>query len=211
MGADELKNLIKAVNGIIDDGLDYTSDDVDIEDITPRHILYCKSKLLIKELGSSGYNTTNGKRIINYFTRPATVKNSSDYKERFNSLTNNSNEFYADSFEKYISNKTVWLDYVLSVFERYYEDNNWQEKYKIYVNKNLTLEILLANIDKDFEEFLSDDYIEWKSKAFIDSEYRASLYGYAVDENSRVRDLYDSAKKVAEGQWLSYGNAKNNG
>ena len=67
MGADELKNLIKAVNGIIDDGLDYTSDDVDIEDITPRHILYCKSKLLIKELGSSGYNTTNGKRIINYF------------------------------------------------------------------------------------------------------------------------------------------------
>ena len=211
MGADELKNLIKAVNGIIDDGLDYTSDDVDIEDITPRHILYCKSKLLIKELGSSGYNTTNGKRIINYFTRPATVKNSSDYKERFNSLTNNSNEFYADSFEKYISNKTVWIDYVLSVFERYYEDNNWQEKYKTYVNKNLTLEILLANIDKDFEEFLSDDYIEWKSKAFIDSEYRASLYGYAVDENSRVRDLYDRAKKVAEEQWLSYGNAKNNG
>ena len=39
MGADELKNLRDIVNGIIDGGLDYNSDDVDIDDITPRHIL----------------------------------------------------------------------------------------------------------------------------------------------------------------------------
>ena len=213
-----MDEIISDVKDLIKSGYDYTNYPyADYSVITMRHVLFCKTKLLIEDLKEYVHNSTDGRRIMSYFNYSQPTSNSDKkYKELYDTILGMTDESLCDSFD-YISNSDPWTDYVKKVFEVYFAGQSWTDKYKDYVYENVDArDIYPKYLDTTFEEFFELeygpilDYISWKLTAFFDKKYLASLKSYKFDDGTPIRDMYDNAYHFAEEQWVSYGNALSN-